>query len=1358
MHINWVHKQGCLSPRLPPRDTCEKFSLTLCSLLLIFASRLALGQNAFPSAPEFSIFFETRFSNAKESLPISITSDGEEIARLILSPAQLTLLKKRGARQRIAWRLPLLKPQSFVIQARRSRITVVHEDRIVASILQIKGPFRVHFEGPHAKSVRARFQPTAAVEFDDDFMRTDESTGNSWSTVSGRWSLAAATQLAFAASPFRFQALPGLEALCKTGHSFWRDYLFRTAARLDTSNESVGIAFYYLPDGSHFLFRWNAVTRHFELNRISGKQEILAERKGVLEAGQWYRFGVAVCGTYVRCYVDEIEVLRAVSDHLVHGGIGLYALPQERPIDFDDVEVLGIPFEPQEFRRLSHSKFLTWMRSLRSEKVNINPTFQSDRYMQNWAGASAGWYKVKSSALPVFRQTARYFQGFDIELPVEAFISGKLKEISFPGFGIRGRSDQGGISLRLEAGGKLIDERRLKPGTETLSFSWTPAGFTWDGDPKSTVKGRELKSATPELSLSGDLDEDFWQKVRLRPRGSYSYSFYGAPADWWRSTGAWEAYSRWSCRPEWTFFSGTSNHLALIWNKRSFPKDVMLDVYAANPMVTMRPPFYGEVSLNFTICGDGVNPFSGYTLVIGGWNRPVTRLYRKDKVVGEFKEPLIPNGPGEFHRQWFHVQLTREGKKVSAFFRGKRIFEYEDSHPLKGDRVGFWALESDISVAHASIFFSREGEMLNPVRQPDPAFVISEGWKTLDGEQGAIISRHVESGRKFIRLTNVRPGGTFAASPPIGPFDLVQKPVFSFDYRLRPGVKANIYFRVKDDWFRLRFTGPNRSRHPTFDIGEIPNPRADGRWHHVEIRTLAAFQRLLPGTNSLPVQEIRIGLLEADALLAAGLGGNTQGAYWDIADFRMIERPLSPTLQNAQASKKEDPLRYATTAPDDFEKDMNSWESFGGTESAYLFRDIATSAAGLASMMLYKRTHGGVFGARWKRTPFNLDAFPAIEFDYRMPSEVRTGLLLQVGDLWLSLLLTPDPENNYLKQPVHHVKRDDKWRHTRIDLLKLIRERLPDASSIWVRKLFFADQSERYLTGYAGNIRGNHWWLDNFKLVSSGKPVGTPPAQPNSILQTPFVSVIYPDRLTLQDFETGSMQWEDWCEGAVVYAPFGATGSRSARVFGFKPRSYMSTMMWPKAVNLNRYPIFKVDYRFPSQAQMGFAVNLDDFFYLIPFSSAVSEEMVGKPRGEGEYIQSLLPGCMADDKWHTAEINLLEIFQRRFPQRKSFQIRDIRTQCMPSRNPLGTSCDFDNFSLHSRRPGKIQFVWQTPSGSSAVSYIVDANPVTVPDHKPEADKGSLDVQFGPGRYYFHFRSRSAGGKWGEPVHVAALLE
>ncbi|NLJ37132.1 MAG: tetratricopeptide repeat protein, partial [candidate division WS1 bacterium] len=126
------------------------------------------------------------------------------------------------------------------------------------------------------------------------------------------------------------------------------------------------------------------------------------------------------------------------------------------------------------------------------------------------------------------------------------------------------------------------------------------------------------------FSVTG-LDLDF-NAAELLSSNVYDYTFSSAPTDWLARGGLWNATNRWSCSPQWSWYGGYSpTGIAALWNKREFVGDIVVELYCAFTMRQGRNPSYLPPNdVNITICGDGANPDSGYSFIVGGDDNRVT--------------------------------------------------------------------------------------------------------------------------------------------------------------------------------------------------------------------------------------------------------------------------------------------------------------------------------------------------------------------------------------------------------------------------------------------------------------------------------------------------------------------------------------------------------------------------------------------------------------------------------------------------------------------------------------------------------------------------------------------------------------
>ena len=99
------------------------------------------------------------------------------------------------------------------------------------------------------------------------------------------------------------------------------------------------------------------------------------------------------------------------------------------------------------------------------------------------------------------------------------------------------------------------------------------------------------------------------------------YTFAEEPADRW-AVSTWMPSVRWACTPTWSFLGGWSRGDAVLWHKENFSGDQSLDAYMGEMMEFPRERddyfdtrYQGYFAV--TICGDGLDPRSGYYGIYG---------------------------------------------------------------------------------------------------------------------------------------------------------------------------------------------------------------------------------------------------------------------------------------------------------------------------------------------------------------------------------------------------------------------------------------------------------------------------------------------------------------------------------------------------------------------------------------------------------------------------------------------------------------------------------------------------------------------------------------------------------------------
>ncbi|MGD9498639.1 MAG: tetratricopeptide repeat protein, partial [Armatimonadota bacterium] len=178
----------------------------------------------------------------------------------------------------------------------------------------------------------------------------------------------------------------------------------------------------------------------------------------------------------------------------------------------------------------------------------------------------------------------------------------------------------------------------------------------------------------------------------------YDYTFSDPPTDWVACGGQWEATSRWTCSPQWSWFGGfSSDGVAAVWNKRQFTGDITVEAYCAFKMgvVPTARNYRNPNDMNVTICGDGANLDSGYSFIYGGELNSTSRIMRGTQVLAESREPesMLPifedgyPSTYEFHRKWWMLRVRKSGELLQLWVDGRLIAEARDPQPLEGGRL-----------------------------------------------------------------------------------------------------------------------------------------------------------------------------------------------------------------------------------------------------------------------------------------------------------------------------------------------------------------------------------------------------------------------------------------------------------------------------------------------------------------------------------------------------------------------------------------------------------------------------------------------------------------------------------------------
>ncbi len=567
--------------------------------------------------------------------------------------------------------------------------------------------FRAAAKGGKLRDVRC--QRVADVVFSDDFTR-EANEQDTWEALSGQWKKTGVPESPQSINGFAFTGKSSKPGIARSGSWWWERYTVSAAARPEDKSTAVGLCF-EVKDASHYcVLRLQPRGEGSRVQLVWVKPEgetVLASAPGGCVAGQWSRLAVRLTEGQIEGFVDGVRLVVAPDPTDGLGAMGLYVAGGEATFDDVDVSPSGPPNSPLPYYKGEGGPKPRLPR-------NVGPT----DYM-TWASRAVEWVGVAERPT-LFWHRGVYFGDVALRLIVPASTGSTAERALY-----LSPTDNPATGLCLRLGPAEADGTRQVWATvngemvRTADVSLTTTAFalmevarrgdklvaTWEGNVVATAPafagGARLgvEVIGPPIRVA-DLDIE---TTHLR-----DYNFAAAPADWWVGSGEWRVHYRWDCEKRWSWYSGSSKDVAVIWNKHRFEGDQVLDFYVG---VAMTWKGIDETKrardLNCVICGDGKDPKSGYSLVLGGTGGLKTTLSRNGKVVASTSEARVPGGRA-VHHQWHHIQMRKIGNKISVFLENRPILEYEDPDPLPGGYMGIWTRNNSILVARVSIFYERE--------------------------------------------------------------------------------------------------------------------------------------------------------------------------------------------------------------------------------------------------------------------------------------------------------------------------------------------------------------------------------------------------------------------------------------------------------------------------------------------------------------------------------------------------------------------------------------------------------------------------------------------------------------------------
>jgi hypothetical protein len=1158
------------------------------------------------------------------------------------------------------------------------------------------------------------------------------------------------------ATPSEGRAIPPISApasatgdafsMIVTGEKGWSDYAAEVSIK-PLGSGGAGLAVAVLSPKDYVLFRWrgpavrngnevakpaaSALRDRLELVRVvNGEETILAERAAGYRPYEFYRMGVDWSGDQIKGLIDGNVMLEAKVEQLQRGQIGLVAL-QGDPVFFDDLHVAA----DRGILAATHAH---------ERKLNDIFVFEDD--MEVWANPALEWKRETDSDWAIHQ--AR----FPGENKVLILNTPRFNDLTVVLMNAQAKPDAPDVPRFTITNGEAafagagIKSDAVKIGTgviqrATLRFS--------DGGLEADLDGRKIsgtfsggKGAVGDrVAIRGLKNIGDPKAVRVMATNTLEYTFDTAPTDWKVESGRWGLLNKWICDPRWSWFGGRTKAVAALWNKFVFSGDITVDAHVALMMQKDEPPYERPGDYNMTICGDGVDLDSGYTLIFGGDLNSWTRLYRKGKMVAEswnedhrvFSDKIRHPDKPELHQRWFHLKLEKLGNTITFSRDGMQAFSYVDPDPLPGGRVAFWTLDngfllSRVRIAHGGLqpatFESRQAELYedahvinmydseiltrvepqvlprsiqDSLSAPAEAFTPTDA-DALPPDQALAKNGFNATDTPAYRVINGTGGSAFALQwKKPGTINPETHGFVRFAYRIEPGAQIDFYLldiehlnanpnydARYEGAYRWRLTGPKESNEFAPLVGEIPNVQADGRWHSVQFNLQPAWHALMKfhRVERERPHNLRamVGNLDNNGYLLAGMNGNHAGAAYSVSDL-IVFTP-----------------RQVDKRPPAVKQVVWPYDTDGDGKSIYIDFDDP-GGSGIREESLSTTLNGSQLNPA------------AVEFD---PVKQRLTIDLTLAGLQT---LTKSPQ-------------------------------------LQLKLLPFSDHADNSsASGFEATYN-----YDAAKALAASKAVVTPDivigdGVPFSIevaapVEAPFARPEYSD---------DAPPWAPPGQRHSIHVINGQDGTS----FGFS----ISNLSY----ELRRFPYIEIQYKLPPESP----VNLHFFDSMGQLHALVLTDTGDSRDPDSNNIASRCgppADFIADGTWRRTTIPLQRLLDTAKPE--SF-VTDVSRFFLEDHGWRGNRRSmeywiYDICPLAAGRAADLTVKWQAPDITGIVDYAssVDGNPDTDPAGKQEIAPAEdlakalwrAQKELHQGWNYVHVRVKNGAGVWSSPAHKKFFLD
>jgi len=185
----------------------------------------------------------------------------------------------------------------------------------------------------------------------------------------------------------------------------------------------------------------------------------------------------------------------------------------------------------------------------------------------------------------------------------------------------------------------------------------------------------------------------------------------------------------------------------------------------------------------------------------------------------------------------------------------------------------------------------------------------------------------------------------------------------------------------------------------------------------------------------------------------------------------------------------------------DFESGKDEWEN----EFSEFGADLEIVSRGLLkgkALRLSNQQEMGNFAATVISRPFDAEEYPVLEFDYRIPENLKTNVLVKMDGRWYDIQFTDDDKEyrGINLEPIGrilNVRADHHWHYARVNILEMLKKHPPlmDQDSFVIEKIMLANwDCEGFMKlAFGKNPSGAYLEIDNLTIGKERKESSAAP-------------------------------------------------------------------------------------------------------------------------------------------------------------------------------------------------------------------------------------------------------------------------